>query len=129
MLFFRNYWMSIAITGLILYLSFTRNDAFKEGNILPISDKTAHYLLYVFYGIILIFEYLQSNNRKWSGSAFWSICIVFPIVFGGAIELMQEAFFKPRSAEWLDWLCDIAGVFTAYLLMKFGYRYLPFTKR
>jgi len=47
-------------------------------------------------------------------------CLVFPIALGGATEILQEMFFKPRSAEWFDWAADIAGVLAAWAIFLFA---------
>jgi VanZ family protein len=39
-------------------------------------------------------------------------------MLGGLIEIIQEAFFKPRSSEWVDWLADIFGILTAWGIMS-----------
>ena len=49
------------------------------------------------------------------------LAIIMPIVYGGVIELMQEAYFQPRTAEWGDWIADILGTFVAYFICKHYY--------
>jgi len=114
----KNYWKSILFTLLILYLSFAKPASFKDINVINLTDKTAHYLIYVAYGVILIFDFLRKNKNSYSTFAFILYCILFPIMLGGVIEIVQETFFKPRAAEWIDWLADIFGIFTAWALMS-----------
>lgn len=114
---FRDYWKSIVFTLLIFYLSFAKPASFKELNVINLTDKTAHYLVYVAYGMVLIFDFLRKNRKGYSTFAFIGFCIVAPILLGGIIELVQENFFKPRSAEWIDWLADVFGILTAWLIM------------
>lgn len=111
-----NYWRSMLFTLLLFYLSFARPASFTDINVVNITDKTAHYLVYVAYGIILIYDYLKSTVSNFSIKTFMFLCILSPIILGGLIEIAQETFFKPRSAEWVDWLCDILGILTAWLL-------------
>ena len=115
----KNYWKSILFTLLIFYLSFAKPASFKDLNVINLTDKTAHYLVYVAYGMILIFDFLRKNRNGYSTFAFIAFCIVSPILLGGIIEIVQETFFKPRSAEWIDWLADIFGIFTAWPIMHF----------
>jgi hypothetical protein len=35
------------------------------------------------------------------------------------MELLQSSVFRPRSAEWLDWLSDMAGIVAGLLFMSF----------
>jgi len=114
---FKDYWKSILFTLLIFYLSFAKPASFKDLNVINLTDKTAHYLVYVAYGMVLIFDFLRKNRKGYSTFAFIGFCIVAPILLGGIIELVQENFFKPRSAEWIDWLADVFGILTAWLIM------------
>lgn len=112
------FWKSIAITILILYLSLARPVDINEMNVLQLTDKLGHYLVYVVFGLILVYDFARNIQNKLAGLQFWLICIIYPIVLGGIIEIVQETFFKPRSAEWLDWACDFLGIGTAYVLMR-----------
>ena len=49
-------------------------------------------------------------RMKMSGWRLWLITMVLPMLYGGAIELIQEQWFAPRSGEWMDWGADCAGV-------------------
>jgi VanZ family protein len=111
-----NYWKSISFTLLIFYLSFARPTTFADLNVVHITDKTAHYLVYVVYGLVLIYDYIKQATTRFSKTFFLYFCILSPIIMGGIIEIIQETFFKPRTAEWVDWLCDITGILTAWLI-------------
>lgn len=113
----QNYWKSFLFTFLLFYLSFAKPTYFKDVNVIHLTDKTAHYLVYVAYGMILIYDFIKINIQNYSLRGFIGFCVIFPIVLGGLIEIVQESFFKPRSAEWIDWLADILGILTAWLLM------------
>lgn len=115
----KNYWKSILFTFLLFYLSFAKPASFKDLNVMQITDKTAHYLVYVAYGMTFIFDFLRKNRNGYSLVDFLIFCILSPILLGGAIEIVQETFFKPRSAEWIDWLADILGILTAWGIMSF----------
>ncbi len=119
----KNYWKSILFTLLIFYLSFAKPATFRDVNVINLTDKTAHYLIYVMYGMIIICDFLRKNRTTYAKTAFVGFCIVFPIILGGIIEIIQETFFKPRSAEWIDWLADISGILTAWLLMTILRKY------
>jgi len=135
---FFSYWKSILVTVGILYLSFAPPSTFESApriSQFPHSDKVVHFVMFFVLTAVLIYECTKSTNaRKREANSniqnlnnknscfrtfvrsrkFLLVCILFPIVLGGIIEIMQEAFFKPRSAEWLDWAADIAGVLAAW---------------
>ena len=50
---------------------------------------------------------------------FWGF--VLPVIYGGAIELMQKFFFVSRSAEWADFIADMLGSGTALIIALFLY--------
>lgn len=114
-------WKSISFAVLILYLSLAKPATINDLNVFRATDKLAHYLVYVVFGIIITYDYWQMlKSTEIRNLRFFLWCIVLPIVFGGTIEIMQETWFKPRSAEWIDWLCDIAGILTGIGLMRFS---------
>lgn len=117
---FSSYWKSLILILVILYLSLVKPATINELNVFKLTDKISHYLAYVVFGVVLIFDYIkQSDKNSFTELRFWLICIIFPVLFGGLIEILQETFFKPRTAEWLDWACDFAGIGTSYLIMRF----------
>lgn len=126
--FLKPYWKSILFTFLIFYLSFAKPTSFKELNVINLTDKWAHYLIYVAYGMVLIFEFYKKTNFRFTAIQYIIFCVAFPIVLGGLIEIVQETFFKPRSAEWVDWLCDIVGILSAVIIMKYLKKYPFLTK-
>lgn len=118
--FVTHYWKSVSFSLLILYLSLARPATVNDLNIFHATDKLAHYLVYVIFGLILIFDYWRfTNSTQIRNLRFTLYCVFLPIIFGGAIEIIQETWFKPRSAEWIDWLCDIAGILSAVAIMHF----------
>ncbi|MBP6610153.1 MAG: VanZ family protein [Paludibacter sp.] len=114
-----NYWKSILVTLLLFYLSFARPASLPQISVFNLTDKAAHYLIYVACGLMLIYDFIKANGKDFSPIKFYLVCVFGPIILGGLIEIAQETFFKPRSAEWLDWLCDIVGILTAWLIFIF----------
>jgi len=116
---FRQYWKSITITVIILYLSFAPPSTFKGVPKINHLDKVVHFLMYLGLTIFLIYDF---RNRKKSNAytlPFIFLCIILPCVFGGWVEIMQGKFFSPRTAEWGDWFSDMGAVFFGWLLMHF----------
>jgi VanZ family protein len=116
-----SYWKSILSVVVILYLSFAPPSDFSEMpkvNIL-FFDKIVHVALYVFLTIVLIFDYRNHNKLSKTNYIYIAQCILFPIVMGGCIEIAQDKWFYPRTAEWVDWLADILGVTIALVVTHF----------
>jgi VanZ family protein len=117
--FVSHYWKSILFVSVILYLSFAPPSTFKGIPTFENEDKLVHLFLYFVLTSILIFDFRQfAKNNHLSTITFTLICIVFPIILGGAIEILQPIYFAPRTAEWLDWFSDIAGVLLGWLGMS-----------
>jgi len=117
--FFRHYWKSISVVLFILNLSFASPANFKEVPKIENIDKIVHLLLYAGLSIVLIYDFKNHKRVNTYSLAFVLLCLLFPIVLGGMIEILQPQFFSPRTAEWGDWLSDIAGVIVGWLVMFF----------
>lgn len=116
-----SYWKSILSVIIIVYLSFAPPSDFREMpkvNIL-FFDKIVHVALYLFLTIVLIFDFRSHNKFSKNNSIYIVQCILFPIVLGGCIEIAQDKWFYPRTAEWVDWLADILGVIIALVVTLF----------
>ncbi len=118
-----NFWKSIVVIGCILYLSFAPPSEFKDIPTFENEDKLVHILMYFGLALILILDFnsaLKKQSVKFI--IFVLVCIIFPAILGGLIEIVQPLLFFPRTASWIDWFADIAGVLVAwggmYLMKK-----------
>ena len=108
----------IFIAG-ILYLSFAPPSTFKGVPTFENEDKVVHLFLYLALTCLLIFDFRHhAGKNQPSIFTYALICIVFPVMLGGAIEIIQPIYFAPRTAEWLDWFSDISGVFAGWFVMS-----------
>ena len=117
---FRYYWKSIFIVLFVQYLSFTSPTTFDEMPSLEIPnlDKLVHFLMYAGLTTVLIWDFKKHRKSNSNFQFFVLICIVFPILFGGIVEILQSAYFAPRTGDWFDWLADLSGVLCASLWMR-----------
>ena len=114
-----HYWKSIFFISCILYLSFAPPSTFKGVPTFENEDKLVHLFLYSVLTCLLIFDFRQfANNHQMSILSFVFICILFPVILGGGVEIIQPIFFAPRTADWLDWLSDILGVLIGWFGMS-----------
>ncbi|MBP1663364.1 MAG: hypothetical protein H6Q19_504 [Bacteroidetes bacterium] len=107
--FISTYWRSIVVALIILFLSVY---PFSSDLGLPrfqYRDKFIHSLMYVALAFVLYYDYHKIKLQVERFKHNLPLLLLFPLVFGGLIEIVQEAFFPPRTAEWLDWISDIAG--------------------
>ena len=118
---FRYYWKSIFMVLFIQYLSFTSPATFDKlpSSEIPNLDKLVHLLMYAGLTAVLIWDFKMRRKSNSRLRFFVLICVFFPILFGGIVEILQSACFAPRTADWFDWLADISGVLCACLAMRF----------
>jgi VanZ family protein len=110
--FLKTYWKSLLIFAMVLYLSFAPPSTFDGISIpaIPYLDKFIHFGMYAAWAAIICFDFFTQKKAAKSYTKFTIICILIPIITGGVVELIQERFFYPRTADWRDWLADILGV-------------------
>lgn len=115
--FFRFYGLSCVVGITIFYLCIARTLPTTSIPTFEGMDKVVHFLMYVaFSGAICLDHYRMDVSFGSKKMLAWAV--LFPILYGGLIEILQENFFPPRSGEWADWLADSLGVLAAYFLAK-----------
>jgi len=117
------YWKSIVFIFFLCYLSFAPSSDFRSFPVFAGIDKVVHLFMYIFLAAVLVYDNREMIARK-AVVKLIVYAFIFPVTLGGVIELIQENFFPPRSAEWFDWFMDIAGVLIGYFSATrwFNYR-------
>ena len=114
--FVKAYWPSLLVGAGIVYLSLFHAASLQLDVDNP--DKFGHLLAYLVWTLCLTAD-LWRDGVPFGWRVFWAV--VFPIVFGGAIEVIQS-FFPPRAAEWLDWYADFSGTVVGFVVMDMIWR-------
>lgn len=81
----------------------------------PYADKIVHLLMYGAFAASIAFDNRKSILLKKKHPKY--AAILFPVIFGGIVEILQEQFFYPRSAEWIDWFADIIGAIIGFFFI------------
>lgn len=117
--FFRSYWKSVFLLCWILYLSFAPPSTFNKIPTFEFKniDKIVHLIMYTGLSFVLILDYYHQKKHNIHRTTFVLVCLVFPAILGGIIEIMQGAFFAPRTASWFDWYFDIFGVILGWIIV------------
>lgn len=119
------FWKSAFVTAVILYLSFAPSVAFKNVPSFENDDKLVHVFMYFGLTIILIFDFLKSGKKSnINQPKFVLVCLIYPAIFGGLIEILQPIIAFPRAASWFDWIADLIGVLIAWRSMRLIYKSL-----
>ena len=102
----KGYWKTLLIALTILYGSLLREPHFS---LPPINygDKWVHLLVYAMLGAVALWESTHYGLKGWR---IMVVTLVLPMLYGGAIEVVQEWWFFPRTGDWWDWLADSVGV-------------------
>lgn len=114
--FFLKYWKSLLFAFLILYVSLIRVVPEIPIPLFPHFDKLVHFGLYFGLSALLFYDYSWKNERA-SSLKKMLIIILLPVLYGGVIEILQETFFPPRSADWFDFIADALGCILAFAMM------------
>lgn len=106
--FLKQYGLTLIVVAAIAYLSLAPHmpSGLPKIQWFAHQDKLVHALMYVGLGGALALN-MRRAGHSWRLIAIWAITL--PCLYGGVIELLQEAYFPPRTGEWLDWAADIAG--------------------
>ena len=78
-------------------------------------DKVVHFGMFFLLSAVSLYDYYKLHEGhppliRW---VLWGFMI--PVIYGGGIELLQKYVFTTRSAEWGDWIADVAGSLVALL--------------
>ena len=77
-------------------------------------DKLVHFIFYATLSFLIFYEGYRTEKSKFS--LYW--ILVFPVAYGGLIELIQGAMVSPRSAEWGDFVADALGSLCVVAIIK-----------
>jgi VanZ family protein len=113
-LFLKQYYRSILIGLLILWLSLTGSSIPVPGRMLdiPYLDKLGHFGMYAFFSAILL---LDSCHWRVDG-IFHYLILLIPLFFGALMEILQMTLTATRKAEEVDLLANMGGIAAGVLL-------------
>jgi VanZ family protein len=113
-LFIKQYYKSIIIGLLILWLSLSGSRTLVPGRMLniPYIDKMGHFAMYAFFSAVLL---LDSAGWRSTGH-FRYVILLIPLFFGALMEIMQMTLTTSRKAETIDLLANIGGITAGIVL-------------
>jgi VanZ family protein len=74
-------------------------------------DKIAHFLMFLALSGVVFFDNTRYLRRKISQSRIFWASFLYPTLFSGSIEILQEFLSSFRTGDWFDFLFDGIGVF------------------
>lgn len=80
-------------------------------------DKLVHFGMFFLLSAVALVDYYRLHKGAPSLVRWILWGFIIPVIYGGAIELVQKYFFPLRSGEWNDWFADILGALVATLIV------------
>jgi len=120
-LFIKQYYKSIIIGLLILWLSLSGSKSLIPGRMLniPYLDKMGHFVMYMFFSAILLLDSCRwQTNRN-----LRYIFLLIPLFFGALMEMLQMTT-TTRKAEFMDMAANIGGIVAGILLAHIALKIL-----
>ena len=113
------YWRSLLVICIIAYGCLLRKPLYM---LPPIEngDKWAHWLVFMVLTLVLLWDSKKADLQSWR---MWVLAMVFPVVYGGFIEILQELYFYPRTGDWVDWLYDTIGMLIGVTIWWIGQKW------
>ena len=117
--YIKKYPVSLVIILAVIYLSFFKPPTTDLGTI-PNLDKVVHICMYFVMSGMLWLEFLRAHRRDrtpmWHA---WVGAFVCPVLFSGAVELLQAFCTTYRGGDWLDFAANTTGAVLASLVACF----------
>jgi VanZ family protein len=79
-------------------------------------DKLVHLIMFMGLSGAVFFDNTRYLKQKISLQRIFCGSFLFPTIFSGLIEIMQEHFTTTRSGDWMDFLSDGIGAFLGILI-------------
>ena len=114
--YIKKYPVSLVIILAVIYLSFFKPPTTDLGTI-PNLDKVVHICMYFGMSGMLWLEFLRApRTPMWHA---WVGAFVCPVLFSGAVELLQAFCTTYRGGDWLDFAANTTGAVLASLVACF----------
>jgi VanZ family protein len=124
--FFTNYWLSILINLIILTLCLIDTSQI-EAPPMTNFDKLVHLLMFMGISGVIFFDNTSYLRKRISSQRIILGSFLFPVIFGGIIEILQAYLTTSRSGDWMDFLFDTIGSFFGILICLVINRMLKIT--
>ena len=122
--FFTKYWMSISLCVVILYLCFMDTSSLPKVHISNF-DKFVHVVMFLAIPVVVFFENASYFRKKVSTWKIIGYSFIFPVLYGGLIEIGQEYLTTTRTGDWMDFLFDGIGAFLGLIICLLINKRLP----
>lgn len=119
--YIKKYPLSLTIILIVIYLSFFKPPS-VEINDIPYIDKVAHVCMYFGMSGMLWLEFLREHRNGMLVWHAWVGAFICPVLFSGAVELLQAYCTTYRGGDWMDFTANLLGVSLASIVGYFVIR-------
>lgn len=122
--YIRKYPVSLTIISVVIYLSFFKPPSTDIPLLkIPYLDKLVHLCMYLGMSGMLWLEFLRAHRRDraplWHA---WIGATLCPILFSGAVEVLQSTLTTYRGGDRMDFIANTVGVLLASAAGYVGWR-------
>jgi VanZ family protein len=105
----------LAWVAVIVFFSLIPADELPETPLIniPYFDKLVHLGMYFFLAILLV------NPLKTVKFPAFFFTVIFSVLLGGGLELLQLYCTKNRTGDWYDLLADVLGTVAGLLIYRY----------
>jgi VanZ family protein len=120
MFIIKSYWKTIGWALLVLLISAWSGEKLNKIGFLHIHniDKVIHFLMYFIFTFLMINDINNSKRKTFNYVQIILFSVVFTILYGGSMELLQSITKLHRTSDFFDFLANAAGSLTAVFLYK-----------
>lgn len=106
--FFKRHWMSSISFIIFLYLCVMKPSDLPSVSINNF-DKFVHFIMHLGISLLIFFEMTSYFRNATSLKKIILGSWIAPVIYGGAIELIQEYLPVNRTGDWIDFYYDVGG--------------------
>lgn len=120
--YIKKYPVSLLIILTVIYLSFFKPPKTDLDGIHNL-DKLVHICMYMGMSGMLWLEFLRAHRKN--DSPLWHAWVgafLCPVLFSGAVELLQQYCTTYRGGDWMDFAANSTGAVIASLIGYFVLR-------
>jgi len=105
---------------------FSFSEDVSSGINIPYFDKIVHFIFHCVLVIFGVFSFIENQNDVFNLKKALNKLVLFSIIYGISIEVLQYVMPFNRAAEIWDVLANTLGAFAGVLLIK---KYLSLTAK
>lgn len=120
----KSYFLSYLTSLAIIILSVMPVPEVPELEDVPWWDKWVHFVMYGGLSLAVWFDYCRKSKNRSLTFNVVVLTLLYPVILGGLLELVQAYCTTCRSGDLLDFYADATGAFLGFVVGVFVLRKL-----